>query len=185
MDDEMATDLLRASLTRKYLVDDHRSSTQLLRLHQLGCLPLAIIQAASYINKTRISIATYLSLPESQENVMVELLSQDFEDEWRYADSKNPVAVTWLISFHEIQRSDPLAADYLSFISCIDPRDIPLSLLLSDSSQVKQQNAVGILKAYSFVTGQAGDQSVSRSICCIFCHLDEPLTKHASAFNTM
>ena len=83
------------------------------------------------------SIATYLSLLERQENVMVELLSQDFEDEWRYAESKNPVAVTWLILFHEIQRSDPLAADYLSLVSCIDPRDIPLSLLPSDSSQVK------------------------------------------------
>jgi hypothetical protein len=159
MDDEMATDLLRASLIRKSLVNDQHTATQLLR--QLSCLPLAIIQAASYINETRISIATYLSLLERQENEVVELLSQDFEDEWRYAESKNPVAVTWLISFHQIQRSNPLAADYLSFISCIDPRDIPMSLLPSDSSAVKQQNALGLLKAYSFVTGQADDQTVS------------------------
>ena len=159
MDDKMATDLLRASLIDKDLVNDHQTTTQL--LHQLSCLPLAIIQAASYINETEISVATYLSLLQRQENVMVELLSQDFEDEWRYAESKNPVAVTWLISFHQIQRLNPLAADYLSFMSCIDPRDIPQSLLPPDGSQVKQQNALGLLKAYSFITGQADDQTVS------------------------
>jgi hypothetical protein len=60
MDDKMATDLLRASLIDKDLVNDHQTTTQL--LHQLSCLPLAIIQAASYINETEISIATYLSL---------------------------------------------------------------------------------------------------------------------------
>ncbi|KAN0069929.1 P-loop containing nucleoside triphosphate hydrolase protein [Elaphomyces granulatus] len=159
MDDKMATDLLRASLIRKDLVNDSQTTTQL--LYQLSCLPLAIIQAASYMNQTGISVATYLSLLERQENEMVELLSQDFEDEWRYAESKNAVAVTWLISFHQIQRLNCLAADYLSFMSCIDPRDIPLSLLPPDSSQVKQQNALGLLKAYSFIAGQADDQTIS------------------------
>jgi Tetratricopeptide repeat len=118
-----------------------------------------IAQAASYINETKISVATYLSLLQRQEDVEVELLSQDFEDEWRYAESKNPVAVTWLISFHQIQRSNPLAADYLSFMSCIDPGDIPQSLLLPDSSQVKQQNALSLLEAYSFIT--VNDEFVS------------------------
>ncbi|KAN0076626.1 hypothetical protein V8E54_006768 [Elaphomyces granulatus] len=149
MDDKMATDL----------VNDPQTTTQL--LCQLSCLPLAIIQAASYMNQNGISVATYLSLLERQENVMVELLSQDFEDEWRYAESKNPVAVTWLISFHQIQKLNCLAADYLSFMSCIDPRDIPQSLLPPDTSQVKQQNALGLLKAYSFITGQADDHTVT------------------------
>ncbi|KAN0070708.1 hypothetical protein V8E54_010873 [Elaphomyces granulatus] len=159
MDDKMATDLLRASLIDKNLVNDHQTTRQLLR--QLSSLPLAITQVASYINETGTSVATYLSLLQSQENVMVELLSQDFEDEWRYAGINNSVAVTWLISFNQIQRLNPLASDYLLFMSCIDPRDIPLSLLPSDSSKVKQQNALGLLKAYSFITGQADGQTVS------------------------
>ncbi|KAN0082005.1 hypothetical protein V8E54_003303 [Elaphomyces granulatus] len=159
MDDKMATDLLRASLIDRNLVNDHQITTQL--LHQLSNLPLAITQAASYINETEISVATYLSLLQSQENVMIELLSQDFEDEWRYLGINNSVAITWLISFNQIQRSNPLAADYLLFMSCIDPRDIPLSLLPPGSSQIKQQNALGLLKAYSFITGQADGQTVS------------------------
>jgi hypothetical protein len=44
---------------------------------------LAIIQAASCMNETEISVATYMSLLQGQESEMVELLSQDFEDEWR------------------------------------------------------------------------------------------------------
>jgi hypothetical protein len=159
MDDRMAMDLLRVSLIDKNLVNDYQTTRQLLR--QLSCLPLAITQAASYINETEISVANYLSLLQCQENVMVELLSQDFEDEWRYAGFNNSVAVTWLISFKQIQRLNPLASDYLLFMSCIDPRDIPLSLLPPDSSQVKQQNALGLLKAYSFITGQADGQTVS------------------------
>jgi hypothetical protein len=65
MDDKMATDLLRASLIRKDLVNDHETTTQLLL--QLSCLPLVIIQTASYINETGISVVTYLSLLEIQE----------------------------------------------------------------------------------------------------------------------
>ena len=159
MDDKIATDLLRALLIHKCLANDHKTTTQL--LHQLSCLPLAITQAASYINETEISVAAYLSLLESQENVKVELLSQNFEDGWRYAETNNSVAATWLISFDQIRRLNPLAANYLLFMSCIDPRDIPLSLLPPDSSQVKQQKALGLLKAYSFITGQVGDKIVS------------------------
>ncbi|KAN0066858.1 hypothetical protein V8E54_015030 [Elaphomyces granulatus] len=166
MDDRMAMDLLRASLIDKNLVNDHQTTRQL--LCQLSCLSLAITQVVSYINETGISVATYLLLLQSQENVMVELLSQDFEDEWRSGQGgglarpipipgygiNNSVAVTWLISFKQIQRLNPLASDYLLFMSCIDPWDIPLS-------KVKQQNALGLLKAYSFITGQADGQTVS------------------------
>jgi hypothetical protein len=84
-----------------------------------------------------------------------------FEDEWRYAGINNSVAVTWLLSFNKIQRLNPLAADYLFFMSCIDPRDILLSLFPPESSQVKQQNALGLLKTYPFITGQADSQTMS------------------------
>ena len=57
MDYKLATDLLRASLIHKDLGNDHQTTTQLLR--QLSCLPLAIIQAASYMNETGMSVDTY------------------------------------------------------------------------------------------------------------------------------
>ena len=92
---------------------------------------------------------------------MIELLSQDFEGDWRYAAIKNPVAIAWFISLHQIQKLYPLAADYLSSMSSIDPRDIPQSHLPLDNSQVKQQNTLGLVNAYSFIAGQTEDQTVS------------------------
>jgi hypothetical protein len=53
------------------------------------------------MNETKISIAAYVSLLQRQESVMVELLSQDFEDKWRYPEIKNPVAATWLRYFFQ------------------------------------------------------------------------------------
>jgi nucleoside phosphorylase/tetratricopeptide (TPR) repeat protein len=159
MDDVTAKDLLKASLVRKELLKDDNSATMLVQ--QLSGLPLALIQAASYINRNLISLDTYLSLLNNQESEMVELLSQDFQDDWRYKDIKNPVAVTWLISFYQIQALNSLAADYLSFMSCIDPRDIPQSLLPPADSRTKQQNALGLLRGYAFITGQADNRFLS------------------------
>jgi tetratricopeptide (TPR) repeat protein len=156
MDDLMATKLLQVSLIQKDR--DQQIITQL--IHQLSCLPLAIVQAASYINETGISLESYLNLLQDQESVLVELLSQDFEDEWRYTEIQNPVAATWLISFQQIQRLNIVAADYLSFMSCIHPRNIPLSLLPASKSTIQQQKALGLLKAYSFITGEDHDQLI-------------------------
>ncbi|CRG89878.1 hypothetical protein PISL3812_06917 [Talaromyces islandicus] len=157
MDDQMAANLLLASLTEKHVHRD-QISTELLR--QLSGLPLAIVQAASYINETKISLESYLSLLVEQEDVLLELLSQDFEDDWRYDRLQNPVAATWLISFRQIQRSNSLAADYLSFMACVHPRNIPRSLLPPATSIIQQQKALGLLKAYSFITGEDYDRVI-------------------------
>ncbi|KAJ9662196.1 hypothetical protein H2198_001547 [Neophaeococcomyces mojaviensis] len=70
---------------------------------------------------------------------------------------KNPVATTWLISFKQIRRSDPLAADYLSFIACVNPRDIPESLLPPGPSRNQEVKAIGTLAAYSFISRRPVD----------------------------
>jgi hypothetical protein len=70
---------------------------------------------------------------------------------------KNPVATTWLISFEQIQRRDALAADYLSFMCYIDPKDIPQSLLPPGPSRKKEVEAIGTLDAYSFISKRPAD----------------------------
>ncbi|KAL4900386.1 hypothetical protein BDW74DRAFT_188232 [Aspergillus multicolor] len=123
-------------------------------LEQLAFLPLAIAQAAAYINKKRLDLATYLKLLQHEENTAVELLSEDFRDPGRYKDIENAVITTWLISFKQIQHQDPLAADFLSFIACINPRNVPQSLLPSQPSEKKSLDALGLLDAYSFTARQ-------------------------------
>ena len=109
MEESVASNLLRKSLIRP---DDPQMCAQL--LYQLTYLPLAIVQAAAYINANEIFIAEYLSFLEETEESTINMLSEDFEDEGRYRDLKNPVATTWLISFQQIQRHNSLAAEYLS-----------------------------------------------------------------------
>jgi hypothetical protein len=41
----------------------------------------------------------------------IDLLNEEFEDDGRYYNIKNPVTTTWLISFQRIRHRDPLAAD--------------------------------------------------------------------------
>ncbi|KAF9891411.1 hypothetical protein FE257_004267 [Aspergillus nanangensis] len=156
---ETAVNILRNSLIDKDLLDDYDGTQDLLK--QLVFLPLAIIQAAAYINENDITIRDYTSLLSEQEPDLIELLSEDFQDEGRYQNIQNPVATTWLISFQQIQHLNPLAAEYLSFMACVDPRDIPLSLLPPTDSKKKRTDAIGLLKAFSFANGQAGDHALS------------------------
>ena len=129
-------------------------------LDKLTYLPLAIVQAASYINQNNESLATYLSLLADQEKEVIDLLSKYFEDDSRYRDTKNPVAMTWIISFEQIRVRDPLAAEFLSFIACVDSRDVPLSLLPPGLSRNKETNALGTLDAYSFIHKRQADSSL-------------------------
>ncbi|KAF1988157.1 HET-domain-containing protein [Aulographum hederae CBS 113979] len=156
MGEDTATQLLEKCLVDPDLAKDRQETSELLL--QLTYLPLAIVQAAAYINENTISLAGYLSLLAEQEEEVIDLLSEEFEDDGRYRDIKNPVATTWLISFDQIQRRDQLAADYLSFIACIEPKDIPQSLLPAGQSRKKEVDAIGTLMAYSFVNKRPADE---------------------------
>ncbi|KAL4894602.1 putative kinesin light chain [Aspergillus ambiguus] len=152
---EMDPETARAVLL-KYLIRpdrlDHETSTLLLQ--HLTFLPLAIVQAAAYINENGISPRDYLTLLQVQAQ---DMLSEDFQVEGRYPEHRNSVFTTWQISFHQIQRMNQLAADYLSFMACINPRDIPRSILPPAKTPKKKHDALGLLKAYSFINFQDDD----------------------------
>ncbi|RDW63598.1 hypothetical protein BP6252_11143 [Coleophoma cylindrospora] len=156
MNEEMATQLLQKSLIDTDLIKNNKADATAL-LERLTYLPLAIVQAVAYINENGITFADYLVLLADQEEEVIDLLSEEFEDEWRYRELKNPVAITWLISFEQIRQRDSLAAEYLSFMCCIEPKDIPQSILPPGPSRKKEIEAIGTLDAYSFVTKRPAD----------------------------
>ncbi|BDD58982.1 hypothetical protein MAP00_004217 [Monascus purpureus] len=158
MDELAATQLLQEYLVNQSLINSQQDKEALLA--QLTYLPLAIVQAAAYINANQITLGDYLLLLKEREEDVIELLSEEFEDDWRYRNSKNAVAVTWLISFNQMRQRDPLAADYLSFVACIHPKDIPLSLLPPGPSRKKEVDAKGTLNAYYFITKRTADQAI-------------------------
>ncbi|KAH8796360.1 hypothetical protein BGZ57DRAFT_998111 [Hyaloscypha finlandica] len=158
MDEDVATQLLQKCLVNPGLATSGSDTKAL--LEELTYLPLAIIQAAAYINENGITFADYLLLLADQEEEVIDLLSEEFEDDGRYHNIKNPVATTWLVSFEQIRHRDRLAADYLSFMCCIDSKDIPQSLLPSGPSRKKEIEAIGTLNAYSFITKRPADAAL-------------------------
>ena len=132
---------------------DTASSQDLLRF--LCNLPLAIRQASAYITKNQITVAEYLGFCESSDKDMVDMLSKDFEDRYRYSEIQNPVATTWLISFRHILAQDPLAATYLRYMCFLAEKDIPQSLLPQDD-KIKMAEAIGTLKSYAFINERDG-----------------------------
>jgi hypothetical protein len=67
-----ATDFLMESLTRKDLLHNNAATNRLLDelLDELTCLPLAIAQAAAYLNRNRMPISKYLRLLRSTEHTL-------------------------------------------------------------------------------------------------------------------
>jgi hypothetical protein len=148
--------LLEKSLFDKRLIGEKDVTAKL--LDNLTHLPLAIKQAAAYINKNSISIADYLAIYETNDEELVYLLSVDFEDQGRYREIKNPIASTWLISFQQISNRDPLAEEYLCFMSCVAQQDIPSSIL-PPATKRRELEAIGTLRAYAFVTKRDAQDS--------------------------
>ncbi|TQW04024.1 hypothetical protein IF2G_08338 [Cordyceps javanica] len=151
MDDDTALQLLYGRLNQK-VPERHEEGQALIK--ELCHLPLAIVQAAAYIDANTSSVKKYLDLLNEQEEHVVELLSEEFGDEGSYGTVKDPVATTWLISFAQIRRSDPVAVEYLSLMSCFDPKAVPQSLLPPGKSHKEKIDALGTLTAYAFVSVQ-------------------------------
>ncbi|KAH8593045.1 kinesin light chain 1 [Bisporella sp. PMI_857] len=143
-----ARQLLAQRIIKQALLNNELVVDELLKI--LTFLPLAIVQAAAFINNNDISISGYISLFR-QTGSETELFSEHFEDPSRYREMDSTIAKTWHISFDQIRKQDWLAAEYLSFIACIDRINIPQSLLPPGSSLVQEAKALGTLTGYAFI----------------------------------
>jgi tetratricopeptide (TPR) repeat protein len=163
MDRGDATDFLSRSLRKKSLLRDETTTNKL--LNELMCLPLAIAQAAAYLNINQVSIAKYLQLLHSTEQDLIRIISKEFRDDTRYGGTANAIATTWVVSFSQIRERDAVAADLLRFMSCVEWKAIPRSLLPSAQSAGRMEEAIGTLRGYSFLTarnsGSLGRESMS------------------------
>ncbi|KAF2786639.1 hypothetical protein K505DRAFT_398427, partial [Melanomma pulvis-pyrius CBS 109.77] len=155
-----AGQLLAQRITKQALLDDETAVKELPEI--LTYLPLAIVQAAAFINNNDISVSGYVTL-FLHAGVENELFGEDFEDTSRYQEMDSTIAKTWYISFDQIRRQDRLAAEYLSFMACIDRNNIPQSLLSSANSSAQQVKALGTLKGYALITErQQARQQIGR-----------------------
>ncbi|TFB05114.1 hypothetical protein CCMA1212_002415 [Trichoderma ghanense] len=148
------------SLLQHGLTESQTSNVEATKklLDFLANLPLAIRQASAYMAAKYISTVDYLELCESDPEDMIDLLSRNFEDRHRYREVQNAVATTWLISFNQILKHNPLAAEYLKFMSMLAEKDIPKSLLPT-AKGIDAMDAIGTLKAFAFIVQREGCDS--------------------------
>jgi tetratricopeptide (TPR) repeat protein len=156
---EEGVKMFQEALEKPDLAGDDTSMLTLTK--KLAGLPLAIIQAASFLNMTQQSVQTYHQLLDQPEEDIIKLLSKDFGDPSRYPNAKNPIATTWLISFDHIRKHHAFAAQLLSTMACLHEKNIPRSLLLEANSEIDMIDAIAVLTGYSFVKRHTGSDSVT------------------------
>jgi transcriptional regulator with XRE-family HTH domain len=88
-------------------------------------LPLALDQAAAYIQEHQWSLAEYISLYQQQRPALLRL--RNSIDQHDYPDS---VATTWLLSFQRVEQAHPAAAELLRLCAFLHPDAIPEEMLL-------------------------------------------------------
>ncbi|KAK4249021.1 hypothetical protein C7999DRAFT_30552 [Corynascus novoguineensis] len=150
MDPPEAAVFLEKLLIKKDILRDEGATAELLK--ELTCLPLAITQAAAYINTKQVSLAEYVELLHSTQQETIGLLSEEFRDNTQYSESQYAVATTWFVSFDQIRQTDKAATNLLSFISCIEPKGIPQSLFPDFQSTEQLLDVIETLCAYAILT---------------------------------
>jgi hypothetical protein len=96
----------------------------------LDCSPLAICQAAAYMVAMRCDASNYLCIYKTEFPIQRQRLEARAERSYTPAiDTKNPCFRTWSVSFRQIQRQNPRAADLLALMSVFHDRCIPRNLL--------------------------------------------------------
>lgn len=136
-------------------------------LRELEYLPLAISQAAAFISENRISVAKYVRMLQDDNSELAALLDRDIPDLRRDSQASNSVLQTWKISFDQIQRQQPRAAEMLSLMAHFDRQSIPEFLLRRDGeSESDFVTACGILQAFSLISvaSEAGNFSLHRLV---------------------
>jgi tetratricopeptide (TPR) repeat protein len=104
------------------------SAVELLRA--LDCIPLAITQAAAYINRrARMTVNSYLNEFRRSNKKRESLLNWDADELHRDKSASNSVVTTWQMSFEQIRQERPSAGDLLSLMSFFNPQGIPESTL--------------------------------------------------------
>ena len=122
-----------SELVRKALGELITESDDITRLSEsLEHLPLALAQAAAYIQENSISVKRYMEMLTKSKDSMLRLLHKDFAALGRDNKVPNAVAATWMISFNHIKKSNPQAADLLALMTFFDRQNISTRFLLTE-----------------------------------------------------
>jgi tetratricopeptide (TPR) repeat protein len=155
--------LLARSGVRDRTRTDQRAAADRLA-EALGDLPLALAQAAAFMESHAHTIEQYLSLFRERE--------QDLMSRGAASETAPTVATTWDISVRKVAEIAPAAAELLALCAFLAPDDIPREALrdgdsacppeLADALRdpIKLGDQIAALRRYSLIEA-AGDDSLS------------------------
>ncbi|KAK6368052.1 hypothetical protein LTR81_028014 [Elasticomyces elasticus] len=135
----------------------------------LDCIPLAITQAAAYIQETEAAnigegtpqspVQQYCEQMQRSRKSRISLLQQHIPLPDRDEEASNSVLLTWQISFEHIYTTTRSAAELLSLMSFCDRLAIPESLLRADGEGTERSDGrsdfdedVITLRSFSFIS---------------------------------
>ncbi len=132
--------------------------------HELGDLPLALEQAAAYIEAAGSTLPEYLDLFRTRRQEL-------WKDEQPPLDYGKTVAATLTIAMQQVEKESPVAADLLNLCAFLAPDDIPLGLFRDHADHLPEplkstvtddlslNKAVASLRRYSLI--QKGEDTLS------------------------
>jgi Tfp pilus assembly protein PilF len=106
---------------------------------ELGDLPLALAQAAAYIDTRSVTVGDYLAL--YRDPVLARRLRDEGLESEEYPAS---VARTWLLSMGQLFGERPAAVELLRLCAFFDPDDINLDLLAAGAALIGQVLAAAL-----------------------------------------
>ena len=136
---------------------------------ELGCLPLALAQAAGYMSATGRSIASYVDLYRTKRAALLNRAKGTEE----YRDT---LLTTWEISFEQVAETSPVAIALLQLSAFLAPEAIPVNLLFGRggpmppgvpselADPLEFDDCTAALRRVSLITMSHGDVSVHRLV---------------------
>lgn len=153
---DAAKDLLRESTPHRTRDADEEVALARLAELQLGCLALALVQAAAHIDDRRMRFADYGALFEKQAAMLLAKLGKSAVRNLSYP---LPVAATWQASFAQLSDAGRLLLDMLAWLS-IEP--IPRSLFDTwPDASIDLEEGLAELTRYSLVHWEEGNSAIT------------------------
>jgi Tetratricopeptide repeat len=103
---------------------------------ELGGLPLALEQAAAYMQATGVQVAVYLATLRQRR---ADLLARG-----EATGYSKTVATTWALAFDRLEHAEPEAVGLLRLLACYAPEAVPLRLLFQPRPGLAEQLAVAV-----------------------------------------
>jgi tetratricopeptide (TPR) repeat protein len=154
---DTALRMLQSRMAMPFSNTEQQTTMHLLK--ELLYLPLAIAQAAAYMNASSMTVQQYQAQLDQHKDAALQYSDNSSEGEQRECSLRKTIAAILSLSISRVYNSDIVAIDYLFIAACVDRKDISLDLLKADSPRARE-DAVKVLDKYALVTRRPAESAL-------------------------